>query len=64
MQLINCNIDPGFYDYNPNQTRTVASDLFDSMATKQDLAVLDQKIRELQKTIDKLTGPCYCESLL
>lgn len=64
MQLINCNIDPGFYDYNPNQTRTVANDLSDNIATKQDLADLELKIKELQKTIDKLTGPCYCESLL
>lgn len=64
MHSINYNIDPGFYDYNPNQTWTVANDLSDNIATKQDLAVLDQKIKELQKKIDKLTGPCYCESLL
>lgn len=64
MQLINCNIDPGFYDYNPNQTWTAVNNISDNIATKQDLADLELKIKELQKTIDKLTGPCYCESLL
>ena len=64
MHLTNYTIDPGFCDYNPNQTWTVANDLSDNIATKQDLADLELKIKELQKTIDKLTGPCYCESLL
>lgn len=64
MHSINYNIDPGFYDYDPNQTRTAVNNIYDIIATKQDLAVLEQKIKELQKTIDKLTGPCYCESLL
>ncbi len=58
------NIDPGFYDYGPNQTWTAVNSSFDIIATKQDLAALEQKIEELQKKIDKLTGPCYCESLL
>ena len=58
MLLTGYDIDPGFY--SPDQTWTSVS----SIATKQDLEALEQKIEELQKEIDKLTGPCYCESLL
>lgn len=64
MFLTGCDIDPGFYNYNPDQTWSAANSSFDSIATKQDLVVLELKIEELQKKIDKLTGPCYCESLL
>ena len=64
MHLTNYNIDPGFYDYNPDQTWTAVNNISEIIATKQDLADLELKVKELQKTIDKLTGPCYCESLL
>ena len=64
MLLTGYDIDPGFYNCNPDQTWSAVNSLVDTIATKQDLAVLDQKIKELQEKIDKLTGPCYCESLL
>lgn len=62
MSLTCHDIDPGFY--SPDQTWSAANSSFDTIATKQDLVVLELKIEELQKKIDKLTGPCYCESLL
>jgi hypothetical protein len=62
MFLTGYDIDPGFY--RPDQTWTAVNSSSDIIATKQDLAALEQKIEELQKKIDKLTGPCYCESLL
>ena len=62
MLLTGYDIDPGFY--SPDQTWPSVSSSFDVIATKQDLAALEQKREELQKKIDKLTGPCYCESLL
>lgn len=64
MFLTGCDIDPGFYNYNPDQTWSAANSSFDIIATKPELAALELKIEELQKKIDKLTGPCYCESLL
>lgn len=45
-------------------TWSAANSSFDIIATKPELAALEQKIEELQKKIDKLIGPCYCESLL
>ena len=62
MSLTGYDIDPGFY--SPDQTRSTANSSSDIIATKQDLVALELKIEELQKKIDKLTGPCYCESLL
>lgn len=64
MSLTGYDIDPGFYNYNQDQTCTAVNSSFDTIVTKQDLVALEQKIEELQKKIDKLTGPCYCESLL
>lgn len=64
MSLTGYDIDPGFYNCNPDQTWSATNSSSDIIATKQDLAALEQKIEELQKKIDKLTGPCYCESLL
>lgn len=64
MYLASYNIDSRFYDCDPNQTWTAVNNSSDIIATKQDFAVLEQKIKELQKKIDNLTGPCYCESLL
>lgn len=59
----NIDIDPGFYDYNPEYAwNTMATT--DKIASKNDVAVLEQKIEELQKKIEELMGPCYCESLL
>ena len=62
MLLTGYDIDPGFY--SPDQTWSSVSSSSDVIATKRDLAAIEQKIEELQKKIDKLTGPCYCESLL
>lgn len=58
------NIDSGFYNYDPNQTWKTVTTVFDLLATKKDVETLEQEIKELQKKIDELTGPCYCESLL
>ena len=65
MRLVaSSNIDPGFYNYDSNQTRNTVITVANLLATKKDVEALEQKIKELQKKIDELTGPCYCESLL
>ena len=61
---VSSNIDPGFYNYDSNQTWNTVTTVANLLATKKDVEVLEQKIKELQKKIDELTGPCYCESLL
>lgn len=63
MHLIK-DIDPGFYDYGPNQTWATVATVADNIATKKDVKTLEEQIKELQKKIEELTGPCHCESLL
>lgn len=47
MYLTSYNIDSEFYDCDPNQTWTAVNNSSDIIATKQDLAVLDQKNRRI-----------------